>query len=210
MVLVLCLSALGSKVKLPPDMSQGMYENKLTLTVLSQVKINSMFFLDLFYFRVTVFSIIKALNKIMNFYYITLAYQCSIKSITVVSQIVIEVRQNRRHLQEGVNTWSLLLSVMAFTSYLCHGFFWTKWAVIIVIRLPKISIFIWQRSLPLLMCFPFQQFSVRVAVLWCKVMKPCGFYWQWSLTWQVLILAEAFIHDMYTQSSKEEKAFAIL
>lgn len=61
------------------------------------------------------------------------------------------------------------------------------------------------------MCLPFQQFSVRVAVLWCKVMKQGDFYWQWPLTWQVLILAEAFIHDMYvTQSSKEERAFAIL
>lgn len=60
------------------------------------------------------------------------------------------------------------------------------------------------------MCFPFQQYSVRVAVLWCKVMKPWDFYWQWPPTWQVLILAEAFIHDMYTQSSKEERAFAIL
>ena len=99
---------------------------------------------------------------------------------------------------------------MAFTSYLFHGFFWIKWAVIIVIRLPKISIFILQRSLPFLMCFPFQQYSVRVAVLWCKVMKPWDFYWQWPPTWQVLILAEAFIHDMYTQSSKEERAFAIL
>ena len=60
------------------------------------------------------------------------------------------------------------------------------------------------------MCLPFQQFSVRVAVLWCKVMKPGDFYWQWPLTWQVLILAEAFIHDIYNQSSKEERAFAIL
>lgn len=129
--------------------------------------------------------------------------------MTVVSQVVIEVRKNCSHIHEGVNTWSLLLSLMALTSYLFFGFFWIKWAVIVVIRLPKISIFIWQRSLPFL-CFPFQQFSVRVAVLWCKVMKPCDFYWQWPLTWQVLILAEAFIPDMYTQSSKEERAFAIL
>ena len=35
MVLVLCLSALGSKVKLPPDMSQGLYENQYILIVLS-------------------------------------------------------------------------------------------------------------------------------------------------------------------------------
>ena len=33
--------------------------------------------LDFLYFRVTVFSIIKALDKILNFYYITLAYQCN-------------------------------------------------------------------------------------------------------------------------------------
>lgn len=130
--------------------------------------------------------------------------------MTVVSQVAIEVRQDCSHIYEGVNTWSLLLSLMAFTSYLFRGFFWIKWAVIIVIRLPKISIFILQRSLPFLMCFPFQQYSVRVAVLWCKVMKPWDFYWQWPPTWQVLILAEAFIHDMYTQSSKEERAFAIL
>lgn len=85
--------------------------------------------------------------------------------MTVVSQVAIEVRQDCSHIYEGVNTWSLLLSLMAFTSYLFHGFFWIKWAVIIVIRLPKISIFILQRSLPFLMCFPFQQYSVRVAVL---------------------------------------------
>lgn len=33
---------------------------------------------------------------------------------------------------------------------------------------------------------------------------------RWLLLTMVLILAEAFIHDMYTQSSKEETAFAIL
>lgn len=54
--------------------------------------------------------------------------------MTVVSQVAIEVRQDCSHIYEGVNTWSLLLSLMAFTSYLFHGFFWIKWAVIIVIR----------------------------------------------------------------------------
>lgn len=74
--------------------------------------------------------------------------------MTVVSQVVIEVRKNCSHIHEGVNTWSLLLSLMALTSYLFFGFFWIKWAVIVVIRLPKIS-FLFDKEAYLFYVFSF-------------------------------------------------------